>query len=327
VTGLSATYSFRHTNRADDGQTFIVKDPEIFADKVIPQFFKHNNFASFVRQLNFYGFRKIKSEPLKLSDISDPEESRFWRFRHPSFLRGRPDLLVEIRKTNQHHGVDEQEFLTLKQEVKGLREQVASLSSELKRMATMIHAVSEDDQPTGKKTHIKKRKASSISDTTVPTQFESIRDTPSPIPSSVVSLVTSDRSCTSHPLPKVKSRMTSLTSVDTINDNMLDDLLHSDVNIEDEIALLNELEYQCVDSDELSSDSHVEVVQDAQVATTIPQFDTNKLRAAFASLSPEVQAIVVDRLVGVLSDPSNPSNTQTPNGPMIKRSVSFSREN
>ena len=49
---------------SESGETFLVKDPQKFADETIPLFFKHNNFSSFVRQLNFYGFRKVKSELL-----------------------------------------------------------------------------------------------------------------------------------------------------------------------------------------------------------------------------------------------------------------------
>lgn len=35
------------------GETFIVKDTKNFSEKVIPTVYKHNNFSSFVRQLNF----------------------------------------------------------------------------------------------------------------------------------------------------------------------------------------------------------------------------------------------------------------------------------
>ena len=33
----------------DDGKTFVIKDPAKFEQQIIPQFFKHNKFSSFVR--------------------------------------------------------------------------------------------------------------------------------------------------------------------------------------------------------------------------------------------------------------------------------------
>lgn len=75
----------------ENGETFIIKDAKTFSEKVIPTVYKHNNFSSFVRQLNFYGFKKIKSD---LSSIENP----LWEFTHPSFLKGSPELLSEIKR-------------------------------------------------------------------------------------------------------------------------------------------------------------------------------------------------------------------------------------
>lgn len=77
-----------------NGDTIIVSQLEAFVAMVLPRFFKHRNFPSFVRQLNLYGFHKTVLDSKRLE------------FQHPYFKRGRPDLLHHIKRkvsSNSHH--------------------------------------------------------------------------------------------------------------------------------------------------------------------------------------------------------------------------------
>ncbi|XP_031221136.1 heat shock factor protein 3-like [Mastomys coucha] len=78
-----------------DGHSFQIVNEEIFAKELLPKYFKHNKMASFVRQLNMYGFRKV----LALQTEKTSQEKKITiEFQHPLFKRSEAYLLENIKR-------------------------------------------------------------------------------------------------------------------------------------------------------------------------------------------------------------------------------------
>lgn len=73
---------------SDSGNAFRIVDANLFATLILPKYFRTAKFSSFQRNLNLYGFSKIRRGP-------DAD-----MYAHPSFRRESPESLSQLRKYN-----------------------------------------------------------------------------------------------------------------------------------------------------------------------------------------------------------------------------------
>ena len=74
----------------ENGQFFIVKNIHDFTENILPKYFKHNNYSSFIRQLNMYGFHKKKSNQNEHI------------FLHQNFIKDQKDLIKTIKRKSKN---------------------------------------------------------------------------------------------------------------------------------------------------------------------------------------------------------------------------------
>ena len=79
---------------SDNGTSFIIPNSQALAQQILGRHFKHNNFPSFVRQLNMYGFHKVPH--LNHGVLHNDGLPEVWEFVNPNFRRDAPDEMKRI---------------------------------------------------------------------------------------------------------------------------------------------------------------------------------------------------------------------------------------
>ena len=123
------------------GNSFYITEKEGFIE-LLPHYFKTKNFNSFVRQLNMYGFHKVKG-------MHDQE------FKHPFFRRGHNEYLCYIKRrySNGHNSakldvkdsdISPSKYFDLRQQFNFLTEKVEHSGKEVEKLTeenTKLHVM------------------------------------------------------------------------------------------------------------------------------------------------------------------------------------------
>jgi HSF-type DNA-binding len=276
--------------RADNGTTFVVKDTETFRAS-----FKVK-WESFVRQLHFYGFKKILPG-LQVKDSEATEESKYWKYHHEKFRQGRPELLLEMKKPNHHtETVKREDFDDLKSQVTSLKKQLVDMGMVMQQMASFLskleqHPALQDEQKPPKRVY---------SPLTLP---------PSPTPSAFT----------------FNSNDFQPISVTSGGDQLPNDLMLGPVapstprpwNAPEPLGRsapsLSHSEELMVasllaDSDPMSYSAPPQPVlsmpaETGASETDVPPYLMDRLREALSKLPPEMQTLLVERVVSNISEP------------------------
>lgn len=110
------------------GTSFTIKDVDAFEKIVLPKYFNHSRFDSFIRQLNFYSFHKSRSDP-DLQCIS-----KAVRYSHEYFRQGHPELLQKIQRTTACRGAMSGSDISASERIQALQEQISRLQQQVETL-------------------------------------------------------------------------------------------------------------------------------------------------------------------------------------------------
>jgi hypothetical protein len=156
------------------GDSFTIKDIDAFQKTVLPKYFNHSKFSSFVRQLNFYGFQKLSQEsdiirtvpqviktnasnnnnddesshaeslasrqqqtqqnPSSNGSVTSSRTNNSARFMHEYFRRGMPELLAKIQRSTAKPKVPVME----PEEYQALHQKIAALQTQVSQLESQM---------------------------------------------------------------------------------------------------------------------------------------------------------------------------------------------
>jgi len=89
---------------SDDGKSIILREPKVFGKILLPLYFKHTNYLSFIRQLNGHGFRKNEDVPVPNEHFpykittQDAVDSQILIYTNQHFQRDHPEKFYLVQR-------------------------------------------------------------------------------------------------------------------------------------------------------------------------------------------------------------------------------------
>ncbi|ETW08162.1 hypothetical protein H310_02499 [Aphanomyces invadans] len=114
------------------GSAFEIKSPTDFARVILPQYFKHSKYTSFVRQLNFYGF-------VKGAKVAETPTSVV--FQHDYFHQHKPHLIRRIKRKTNHSTTESDAVDDLRRDVHAIKETLSSMDAQLKQLQEVVKSM------------------------------------------------------------------------------------------------------------------------------------------------------------------------------------------
>ncbi|KAF0720061.1 Aste57867_593 [Aphanomyces stellatus] len=141
---------------SNHGRAFVIKKIKDFERTMLPKYFKHSNFASFSRQLRFYGFDKSKKHDIRIVQDASKDEAScqgWWEFANPHFLRDDPAQMANIRRKTYSEPAAaaaassdaSSEVVTLKRKMSSLQTQLSDLTNQISALTSVVQAYCQAD--------------------------------------------------------------------------------------------------------------------------------------------------------------------------------------